>query len=71
MSEINQTKKDKYGIIQYNLYVESKMYTNELTYKTEIKLQIQKILWLPGVSDGGTNWETGIDIYTTIYKVDN
>ena len=40
LSEINQTKKDKYCIIQYNLYVESKMYTNELTYKTEIKLQI-------------------------------
>ena len=40
LSEINQTEKDKYDIIQYPLYVESKMDTNELTYKTEIEFQI-------------------------------
>ena len=40
---------------------------NELTYKTEIVLHTYKTnLWLPKgeLTGGGTNWETGIDIYT-------
>ena len=41
--------------------------TNELIYKTEIELQMQKTrLWSPG-GKGEINWETGIDIYTPLY----
>ena len=43
--------------------------TNELIYKPEIELQMQKTnLWLPeGKVGEGINWEIGIDIYTLLY----
>ena len=43
-----------------------KMGTNELTYETEIALEIQKInLWLLGVKGWGRmNSKTGIDAHT-------
>ena len=44
--------------------------TNEIMYKTEKELQMQKTnLWLPGGGGrrGWTNWEIGIDIYTLQY----
>ena len=43
--------------------------TNELIYKTEIELQMQKTnLWLPGdKGGGGINWEIGIDVYTLLH----
>ena len=53
LSEASQTEKD--NTIRYCLYVESKKKTtNELIYKTEIQLQMQKInFWLPeGVGEG-------------------
>ena len=65
------------------IYVESKKKdTNELIYKTEVELWIQKTnLWLPEHKEGGINWEVGIDkiiyiyIYThthaSIYRIDN
>ena len=70
-SEVSQTKTN---IMWYSLYVESKKKgTNELMYKTEIELQMQKTnLWFPG-SKGGRNklgdcdWHT----HTTTYKTDN
>ena len=47
---------------------------NELIYKTEIDSQTWKTnLWLPrgkGRGGGGINWEFGINIHTTIYKID-
>ena len=63
----------------YHLYVESekKNETNELTYKTEIESQLQKInLWSPGekagVEERGINWDTVINKYTLFrYKIDN
>ena len=43
------------------------MGTNELIYKTEIELQMQKTnLHLPGCKGGGINWENVIDIYTLL-----
>ena len=45
-----------------------KMGTNELIYKTEIELQMQKTnLWLPGDGGGGINWKIRIDIYILLY----
>ena len=43
--------------------------TNELTYKTEIESQMQKLAFcLPGgESWGKINWEIGIDIHTLPY----
>ena len=40
--------------------------TNELTYKTEIELQMQKTNMIIGQGVGGVwkDWEIGIDIYT-------
>ena len=35
----------------------------------ENKLIQKTNLW--GKGGGGINWETGIDIHTTIYKIDN
>ena len=47
---------------------------NELIYKTEIGLQVQKIdLWLPQGKEGeGITWKIGTDTYTLlcIYKAD-
>ena len=48
MSEVSQTKKDKYHIIFLVCGFEEKG-TNELIYKTEIESQMHKTnLWLPG-----------------------
>ena len=47
---------------------------NELIYKTETDSQTQETnVWLPKGkgSRGGINQEVGINIYTTIYKIDN
>ena len=43
-----------------------KKFTNELIYKTEVELQMQKTnLRLPGgKGEGGINWKIGTDIYT-------
>ena len=42
--------------------------TEELIYKTELESQMQKTnLWLRWDKWGGTNWETGIDMYTLLY----
>ena len=43
--------------------------TNELIYKTEIELQMQKRnLWLPGGNgEGRINWEIRIEIYIILY----
>ena len=51
------------------IYVESKKKdTNELIYKTEVELWIQKTnLWLPEHKEGGINWEIGIDKIICIY----
>ena len=49
--------------------MENKKGANELVYKTETELQMEKAdLCLPG-SKGmeGINWENGIDIYTLLY----
>ena len=41
--------------------------TNELTFKTEIDLQMQKTnLWLSGAKEG-VNWESGTHICTLLY----
>ena len=47
LSEVSQTENDKYNITyMWNL---KKQGTNELNYKTEIELHMQKTnLWLPG-----------------------
>ena len=53
--------------------------TNEIFYKTETELQIQKtILWFlckdeGSGMEGGVNWNIGVDIYNKhyIYKIDN
>ena len=31
----------------------------------------EQIYGYPGGRDGGTNWETGIDIYATMCEIDN
>ena len=43
--------------------------TNELLYKTEIRVQMKKTnLWLPGGKrQGGITWEAGTDIHTLLY----
>ena len=52
-SEVSQTKKDKYHMIWLICGILKKKGTNELTHKTEIKLQIQETnLWLPGGNGG-------------------
>ena len=53
----SQTEKDKYHMMSL-IYGILKKGTNELNYKTEIKLKMQKTnLWLPGVSWGeGIHW---------------
>ena len=51
--------------------------TNELIYKTEVELQMKKIiLWLLGEREAGVNWIyirfSGIDIYPLLYiKIDD
>ena len=48
LSKVNQTEKDKYHTISLICGI-LKSGTNELIYKTEIELKMQKtILWLPG-----------------------
>ena len=43
---------------------------NELIYKPEIELQMEKtIMRLPGEKGGGINWEW--HMHTTIYKTHN
>ena len=67
MSEVSQTEKDKYHIAcMWDLKKKS---SSECIYKTEIDLQIYKIiLWLLGGQQGeGMLWEIGIDIYTLLY----
>ena len=69
LSEVSQTEKDKYHMISFICGIQKKG-TNELIYKTEIELQMQKTnLWLSGVRGGGINWEIGIDIYTLLYII--
>ena len=45
--------------------------TNELIYKTEVRVQMKKTnLWLPRGEEAGREnppWEAGIDIYTLLY----
>ena len=62
--EVNKGKTDKYHM--YCLIVDSKIKaSNELIYKTEIELQMQKTnLKSPGGDGGGVNWKTGIETYT-------
>ena len=43
LREVSQTQKDKYCIIQLMCGIEKKKATNELIYRTEIELQMQKI----------------------------
>ena len=48
LSEVSQTEKDKYCMISLVCGI-LKNGTNELIYRTEIELKMQKtILWLPG-----------------------
>ena len=63
LSEVSQRKTN---IIWYHLYVESKKNgTNELIYKTEIRVtDVKNKLMITG---GGINWEIGLDIYTLLY----
>ena len=52
LSEVSQTEKDKYHMISLICGIYKKG-TNELMYKTETELQMQKSnLWLPGVRGG-------------------
>ena len=46
--------------------------TNELIYKTEINSQTQetKSCYQRGKAGGGINWELGINMQITMYKVD-
>ena len=64
------SKSDGEEQISYCLYVGSKKKSSsECIYKTEIDLQMYKIiLWLLGGQQGeGMLWEIGIDIYTLLY----
>ena len=49
-------------------WIPKKRGIDELIYKTELESQMQKTnLWLPWNKWGGTNWETGVDMYTLLY----
>ena len=67
-TKLSNSEKDKYHMISLICGI-LKNDTNELIYKTEIELQMQKTnLWLPGGRvGGGINREIGIDIYTLLY----
>ena len=44
--------------------------TNEFIYETEVESYMYKTnLQMPGDGRGGINWEIGINICTTIYKI--
>ena len=47
-----------------------KMHTNELIYKMEVELQMQKTnLWSAGAKwRGRINWEVETDTYTLLYR---
>ena len=48
LCKVSQTEKDKYHMIVLTYMWDLKLDTNELIYKTEIDLQIQKTnLWFP------------------------
>ena len=40
------------------------------TLKVEIITDVENWLMVTRGKSGGTNWETGIDIYISIYKID-
>ena len=40
------------------------------TLKVEIITDVENRLMVTRGKSGGTNWETGIDIYISIYKID-
>ena len=70
-TEWSQREKDKHHITAFIHEIQKKNGTNELIYKTESQMQ-KTNLWLPrGKRQGGMNYETGIDIYTITYKIDN
>ena len=44
--------------------------TNEFIYETEVESYMYKTnLQMPGDGRGGINWEIGINICTTVYKI--
>ena len=62
LSEYSQSEKDKY---HSNIYVwnQKKKGTNELIYKTEIELKMQKTNTVTWGKVERNKWEIGIDIY--------
>ena len=71
-SEVSQKQKNKYRILTYLCGI-LKNVTDEPVCKAEIQTQTQRTnIWAPrGERENGINWEIGIDIYTTMYKIDN
>ena len=66
-SEVSHKEKNKYHILMH-ICGTKKNDMDELIYKADIdtqtyRYQVQK--------DGGMDWENDIDIYITMYKIDN
>ena len=59
-------------ILWYQLYVKSKkiVQKNVFTKQKQTHRHRKQTYGYQGVT-GGINWEIGIDMYTTIYKIDN
>ena len=70
--EVSQKEKNKYHILTYICGIQ-KNGTDEPICKAEIETQTQRTnIWTPREEGGGgINWEIGIDIYATRYKIVN
>ena len=70
LSEVRQRKTN---IVWYHLYVESKKWYKwtYLQNRNRITDVENKLMVTKGEKGGGINWEIGIDIHTTIYKIGN
>ena len=70
--EVSQKEKNKYHILTYICGIQ-KNGTDEPICKAEIETQTQRTnIWTPREEgEGGINWEIGIDIYATMYKIVN
>ena len=71
MTKLSEVKSDRERQISYDttcMWNLKKTGTNKLTYKTEIELQMEKNLQLPGRKGrGGANQKVGTDKYTSLY----
>ena len=69
-SEVSQKEKNRYCILMHICGIQ-KNGIDDLICKAEIETQMQRTnIWIPrGKREGGMNWEIGIDLYTTMYKI--